>query len=1131
MDPAGAPIAGDSREPDDWDEPGDRAGLDLRLLGPMRLLADGAPVAFRPLRPRYLVAVLALHANLTVSVDRIVAALWREPPVSARQQVYNVVAMARRALALAGDDARIERVGSGYQLAVGARRIDVLRFRHGIELARRAEGRGESAQAIRLLESALGEWSGPALADFDGELFENTATLLSDQRLEALERLSGLLIAAGEPGTAVKRLTPAVAEHPYRELLRALLMRALYLTGRQTDALALFEEGRRVLSEEFGVDPGPDLREAHRLVLRGGRAFSRALGTSHAGAAGAEADPRQPRTRPPCQLPADARILVGREREKAELMALAEPAADGDGRGSVVVLAVDGMGGVGKSTLAVHVAHSLRARYPDGQFYIDLHGHTPGLNPVEPADALRHFLQELGVQAAQMPDDTDMRASALRARLADTRTLILLDNAASTAQIRPLIPGTPGCLVLVTSRRRLTGLGDAHRLSLGTLTEEISLDLLARASGRGPAPHGDESASDLVGLCGYLPLAIRVVAARLKYHETLTVRALLAELREESGRLGRLRDGEQELTGVFDSSVRVLPEDGRRLYRLLSLAPGPDFDAYAAANLLGADLPTARGLLELLLDHNMLIQQVAGRFRFHDLLHAHARGLSAQDGQGSDALSRLLDYYVHTSWAADDFLATRRRRDGSEEPGSAVAAPEFPDQDAAAAWLRTERANLLAAVALDELGPARTLSLIRALSSHLTFEGPWSLAVDLYRRAVTIAREHGDRLAEATATLELGGFLERVGRYEAVIECVSHASCVYRELGDRLGEGHALSLLGQVAFVQSRLADSFDLIERALASYTAEEGSERDTARCLWRLGCIRSFQGDNAQAEGWIRRAMDAYVQIGDLRGESDCLLNYARALYALGDFTAVAPALERALVLSRRCGYRLGTANVLSEMATYQVSIGEYAEAAEKLTEALRINRELGFPLGEGYDHLILGRIGFAIGDLDSALRLYGRALALLHEIGSIYEAAAVQGVARARHALGDLDQAAALLDEALALCEKRTAPLDIQAEVRNAVAALKLDTQGPEAALAAYRDAVAVAVKSGSPLEHARAMEGAGRCEIELGRTRTGLHELEAALHLYRRINAVEYAPLNVYLAEISGGGGIAGSATTR
>ena len=555
------------------------------------------------------------------------------------------------------------------------------------------------------------------------------------------------------------------------------------------------------------------------------------------------------------------------------------------------------------------------------------------------------------------------------------------------------------------------------------------------------------------------------------------------------------------------------------MYRLLGLVPGPDFDAYAAANLLGTDLHAAERLLQLLFDHNLLLQSAVGRYKFHDLLHVHARGLVAADAQHPEALERLLEYYLRTAQAANQHLSTRYRQNGVSEAPADELTPELSNQDQAVAWLRAEQPGLLAALSAPALGPVRVIALIQALSAHLMYEGMWSLVISLHRRAVGIARERGDRLAEANALLGSATALERQGKHDAAIEDATQALAVSRDLGDRSGEAHALAVIGQVAYVRSRLVEALGVFEEVLKIYE-EVGDQRGAARSSWRLGTILSFQGENFMAAEYVRRAIAAYQEMKDDREVAACLLNYSRILYALGDFAAVRPTLDRGLTLGRRYGLRFFVANVLQETAMHQVRAGEYAEATENLEEALRTNREVGFPLGEGYDYLLFGRISFAVGDLNRASEYLNRALTLFRKIECQYEASALETLARIHHARGELDQAAELIDTALRLFETdRRPPVEIMGEVRITAAALKFDMEGPGSALAEYEAVTDLAIKGGARYEHARALEGVARCELRLGRVQPGIEHLREAVDAYKRIGAVEYGPAASRLASLA------------
>ncbi|MBC3840396.1 hypothetical protein GXW82_09715 [Streptacidiphilus sp. 4-A2] len=645
--------------------------------------------------------------------------------MSAAPGLRNHVSRLRRSLG-PGAAARVRTLAPGYLVEVGEGELDEQEFRQGCLLGRKALQDGDFASASRILASALGLWRGEPLADLPHSTdaavqlrrLQETRLLALEGRFEADLRLS-------RHRDLLPELRALAGAHPLREALHGQLMLALYRVGRPTEALEVFRALRRALVQEFGVEPSPSVQELHRRMLDGdatlaapapldaapapepsaGTGTTGTTGTTRAEGAGSRATPGSPRH----QLPADTVAFTGRSRELDELLGLARQAPQDGEPGTVVISAIDGMGGIGKSTLAIHAAHRIRARFPDGQLFIDLHGHTPGSAPLGVGEALDWFLRSLGVPPQLIPQDLDERAAFYRDRLADTRTLIILDNAASTAQVRQLLPATPGCLVLVTSRRRLTGLDDAHTIALDVLSGAEAVALLHAVAGPGRIPPDHPGVLELVGLCGHMPLAIRITAAQLRRRPSLRVADVVRRLRDERDRLDHLQDEDLDLAAVFESSYLALPAAEQQLFRHLGQAPGPDIDACAAANLIGADHRTAERLLESLLDHNLLTQHALGRYRFHDLVRLYARtaGSTGHVAGSAAALERLLDYYQHTARTADLLLA-RVTRPGPAPAGAQAGAgagpapavrPRLSDRAQALAWMRTERHNLLAATA------------------------------------------------------------------------------------------------------------------------------------------------------------------------------------------------------------------------------------------------------------------------------------------------------------------------------------------------------------------------------------------------------------------------------------------------
>lgn len=754
----------------------------------------------------------------------------------------------------------------------------------------------------------------------------------------------------------------------------------------------------------------------------------------------------------------------------------------------VVVSAIDGMGGVGKSALAVRAAHRLRAQFPDGQLFVDLHGHTPGRPPLTAADALGWLLRSLDVPPQQIPQDLGECAAFYRDRLADTRTLIVLDNAATTAQVRPLLPGTPGCLVLITSRSRLTGLDDAHLLALDVLSGPEAVMLLHEAAGPGRIPADHPAIAELVALCGNLPLAIRITAARLRHHRALRLEDLVAQLGDEHHRLDHLADEDRSLAAVFATSVADLPWAERQLFVLLGQVPGADFDAYAAANLIGGDHRTAERLLESLLQHSLLTQRTPGRYRFHDLVGLYARALSdQQSGRADDreaalerpaALERLGDYYRHTAEQADRHLARRTRGGGAPATGTEPAvAPRLPDRDAALRWMRAERDNLIAQAA-DARHP-RAIAITAALAAVLLMDGPWTRAAALHQAAATAAHELGDLAGKAGALCDLGRIRHATGDYRASGDFYDRALAIYQDLGDRAGEAVGLHELGRIRLLTGDLLAAGDLHERALAIFQ-DLGDRLGEARTLCDLGRVRHSLGDSPAAVQLTVRVLTIYQELGDRRGEAGALHDLAYILDETGDFTGAADPYQRSLAIYQDLGSGQGRANALRGLGRVRHATGDLLAAAELHEQALAICQEIGSRQGEADSLRCLGRVRHATGEVTAAAALYRRALAIYQDIGS-------------------------RLGETL---------------LRIDLAALVADTEGPHEARALYRQARHLARETRNPREEARALEGAARCAQSLGDLAGALADLRRATACYRRIGAPEAHAVAARLSALEG-----------
>ncbi|GAA3486453.1 AfsR/SARP family transcriptional regulator [Streptomyces cremeus] len=613
--------------------------MEFQVLGTLEACEDGVPVPLRGMRRQRLLALLLLHANRVVPLRVLVEELWEDPPHSARQQVHNAVRDLRRALAGASDVALVT-VDAGYRLQVPADAVDAHRFTDRVRAADAADREGRTGEAVRLLQDAVGLWRGEAWAGIDCPSVVAAAIRLGEQRLAAVETLMELRLRLGESATLVGDLYELVAEHPLRENLRGSLMTALHRSGRQADALRVYEEARRFLTEELGLVPGPRLRRLHAEVLadescRGDAASGPdgpcAVGESTAeagpgGSAGPDtpSGPAEHTASAPAPsgggncLPHSIADFTGRAGELARLDGMT--AAGRSAGGTPVMVAIDGMGGVGKTTLAVRFAHRVAARYPDGQFYVDLRGYHPTQEPLPAREALGVLLRASGLEPVRIPEGLAERSALWRARLAGRRCLVVLDDAANSEHVAPLLPGVGDTLVLVTGRRRLTALDGALPLHLDVLPRADAETLFRRIAGeRRTAPEPARTAQ-AVELCGRLPLAVRIAATRLRDRPAWTLADLIGRLSGTDGRIRFLRTADRDLMAVLRVSYERLPAAQRRLGRQLGLRPAPTCDVAQAAALTGLPDEEVERCFETLVEDNLVQEVAPARYALHRLL-------------------------------------------------------------------------------------------------------------------------------------------------------------------------------------------------------------------------------------------------------------------------------------------------------------------------------------------------------------------------------------------------------------------------------------------------------------------------------------------------------------------------------
>jgi DNA-binding SARP family transcriptional activator len=956
----------------------------FRVLGTLEVRSPDGPCRLAAAKQRTLLAMLLLNVNQPVDIGRLVEALWPGgPPRTAPVALRTYVSALRRTLGLAGQPElpRLATVPGGYQLHCAVADLDLLAFDDLVTKGQRALAAGHPETAADRLRQALGLWRGRPFEDVALDPGPRAELIrLEERRLVAQESWLESQLALGHHADVLAELRDLVAAQPLREQLWAMWMLALYRSGRQAEALRAYRDLRVQLVRELGVEPGQPLRRLHEQILTGHPEV--AAPVPHHGAGPV-----------PRQLPADIRSFTGRESELARLLALAD-----DWPQALMVAAIDGMAGIGKTALAVHAAHRLVDRFVDGQLFVDLHGFTEGVSPVTPADALDSMLRGLGVPGEQIPHDPQARAALYRTRLATRRMLILLDNAATEEQVRPLLPGAPTCLVLITSRVRLA-IDDAESVTLTPLPTAEAVALFARTAGadRLSATRPDLLAR-IVELCGRLPLAIRIAAARLRARPNWTVDHLADRLH-----------GLTELSAVsaaIDLSYHHLSTPARRLYRLLGLHPGPDLDAWTAAAL--ADLPVhlAGELLDKLIDAHLLTEPVPGRYRFHDLIRAHAAATVSQTDDERDrrlARSRLSDYYVDTAGTAMDvaYPFDSAHRPGIRRPGRPI--PTFADRAAATAWLDTELTNLLA-VATATPGDARHLSA--TLQHHLRTRARFRHALTLHNAARQAARAAGHAADELMALCRLGEIDILQVRYQPAAGHFEQALTMARATGNRTGELTALVGLGHVNYPQDRYAAAAGYFIQALtlARTTADHTIQVEALR---GLANVHRHVNSYAQAARYYAQALEIARATGNLHGELDTLWGLGHLHWFQDRRDDAARCHEQALTLARATGNRSGELRALVGLAYVHLFQSRYEPATDYYDEILRLSLEIGDRNSQFEALYGLGQVYRATGRLDRATAQFRAALAIARDLGQVSDQArALHGLAHTNHDLGHPD-----------------------------------------------------------------------------------------------------------------------------
>nr|WP_241844955.1 BTAD domain-containing putative transcriptional regulator [Streptomyces silvensis] len=948
--------------------------LRFQVLGPVRVwCGDEALPEGRP-QERALLTALLLRAGRTATASELIDAIWGQaPPAQALPALRTYASRLRKAL---GRRTLVSEAG-GYAIDLPDGSLDLAECERHEAQAAEARAAHDPHRARQALRAALALWNGEPLGGVPGPFADAQRSRLTEWRLALLEHRLALDLELGGHLDAVSELTSLTAEHPLREGLRALLMLALYRGGRQSEALGVYADTRRMLDEELGVGPGPELTALHQRVLHADPGLAPPPGSR-----GEDDQPVQPTHL--AQLPADLADFTGRTAAAAQLRRelLRDP-------GRVMAIAsVRGLGGVGKTTLAVRVAHAVRGHFPGGQLYADLLGQSA--RPARPHDVLGAFLRALGVPDSALPDDHGERAALYRSTLAGRRVLVLLDNAHGEAQVRTLLPGAPGCAVLITSRARLVAVPGAQVLDLDVMTEREALALFARIVGAPRAEAEPAACRETVAACGYLPLAIRIAAARLVARPAWAVSTLAGRLADERRRLDQLRLGDLAVDATFELGHGQLEPAQARAFRRLALPDGLDISLAAAAAVLDETEDTSERLLESLVDTGLLESAAPGRYHYHDLLRLFARDRALRADPAGDrgaALSRLLGFYLATACHAYALENPGDRLVAHLAPTARRALP-FTGRQQALDWLFSEGPALLAAVrqcaAEAELAP---------------------MAADVLLVAQDLMESGAHRQTYASAA-------------SAVAEEA-------RRGGDARTEGRARVVLGQVHHLAGRVERAREEAERAHAlGAAADDALTLGYAQNL--LGLLAIFHGRHQAAAACFTRALSAFRADGNRYGETAMLMNLGRAQLGLGQIEAAIAASEQSVELWRGLGATLRLANGYYALGLALHEAGRYDEALKRFRQGLVIFQESRQPYWIGMTHFRMATAHLAASRAHVAAAHADRALVLLRDIGGDRRLAAVLSLlARTLLLLGQQERAHTCWQEALSLFERIGSP----------------------------------------------------------------------------------------------------------
>src|SRR5487761_1246781 len=1025
-----------------------KAIMEFRALGPIELWSAGRRQDLGPARARSILAMLLLAPRAVVPAETLIDRLWdTRPPPKARESLSVYVARLRASLRQAvGDNVQlVGRARAGYLLEVDPEAVDVHQFRRMRRQAEALAATGDHDHAAGLLRDADRLWRGQART--------------------AIRHRVGCELELGRHADLVGELRHLLARYPWDETLVAHQMTALYRIGRPADALRLYRETRSRLVEEQGAEPGEMLSGLHQRILeRDPRLVARPSGR------------RQVRVAPPDTLPPETAEFVGRDGELGLLIRE---------RGSIPGIAIiEGMPGVGKTALAVRAARLVSGEYPEGTLYLDLHSHDPGTPPLDPAEALHRLLQMLSVPAAQIPETIGQRAALWRAHLSRRRAVVILDDAAGHDQIRPLLPLMGQCLILITTRRTLPDFGGSCSLTLDVLSVEEAVTLFRRIAGESRASDVDRVAA-VVEKCGRLPLAVQLAAGRIARDGQPDLDGLIEELSRSQALLGGHGAASPEVVAAFDLSYRGLEPDHQRLFRRLGVSPAASHSLPAAAALGGCTLAEAEKTLGTLVDYHLLSRASGDQFRFHNLISGYAAACAAREDPDADrraAVSRLLDYYLHTADRADRVLHPLRRRTPVQVAQAPAGGPALGTQEDAGGWLEAEWRNILRAArhAGRHEWKRQCADLIYLLTDFMQIMAYWDEAMGAHTIALQASRDLADRARIAQASLALSAVRQQTGRHEAAIGPAEEAAAIYRSLADRSGEAESLDQIGLAHQRTARSREALAYFQEARLLYGAA-ADQRGVADTLSHSGIACWHLGRYSEADAHLRDALSLYREVGDRRGEAKALNNLGRAHLYNGYHRDALDAYQESLQIFREVGGPQNEAILYHNIGSVHHYKGSYTEALAACERALAIYR--------------------AIGDLPNEADV-------LNDIGAIYQSAGCDGEALAHH------QKALLIAEEIGDLSQRLIALRVIADIYRG-------SGRHDEALDKYHTGLRLAREIGDPYEQAKILEGIAESALSTQQPGAARIVLRQALDIFERLGVPEAESVRIRMETIDPG----------